>query len=81
MVSFDASRIVLARQSRGMTQGELAIKLGIAAQQLSKWELGEVSPSVDNACKIMNALQAPPAFFFVRSGSFVSQDGKATDQQ
>ena len=76
---FDASRIVVARESRGMNQADLASAIGVSTQQLSQWERGEVRMSVDNAAKIMNALQSPATFFFVLTDSFESITDRAKE--
>lgn len=68
-VVFAPSRIVLARESRGMTQAQLAEKLGVSPQQVSQWERGDVKPSAENVARIMSALQAPATFFYVQSGA------------
>jgi len=67
-VVFEPNRIKLGRESRGLTQAQLAGKLRVSAQQLSQWERGEVVPSAENMAKIMTALESPATFFFVESG-------------
>lgn len=69
MWKFDESRIALARESRSLTQGELATVTGLSQQQISQWEKGEVRPGQDSLTKICNALNIEPRFFFVRSGT------------
>jgi transcriptional regulator with XRE-family HTH domain len=46
----------LARTAAGMTQTELADKLGIAQKQLSRYERGEQTPSVEMAVRMADAL-------------------------
>jgi transcriptional regulator with XRE-family HTH domain len=48
------------RESRGMTQRELADKAGLAASQISNFECGERVPSLKNFCAICNALICEP---------------------
>ena len=43
-----ASRLAQMRKDRGLSQEELAEKLGISRQAVSKWERAEASPDTDN---------------------------------
>lgn len=45
------------RCQRRMTQGELADKLFVTTQNVSKWERGKSAPDVENLCKLAAALQ------------------------
>jgi transcriptional regulator with XRE-family HTH domain len=49
-------RIKKVRKQKGMTQKELADKLGITNNSLSRYEIGERQPPVDMLEKIANAL-------------------------
>ena len=40
------SKILECRQNRGMTQEELAGRIGVTPQALSKWERGQSLPDV-----------------------------------
>lgn len=40
------------RTARGMTQEELAEKLFVSRQAISKWEKGEANPDLDNVVKL-----------------------------
>ncbi len=37
-----------ARRSRGLTQGQLAVRLGVTRQAISKWEHGQSQPDLGN---------------------------------
>lgn len=43
-----AQRFAQLRKEAGFSQEELAAKLGISRQAVSKWERGESSPDTDN---------------------------------
>ena len=50
------SNIVNARQLLGMTQAQLAEKLGVARQTVAKWEHETATPDLSNAAALANAL-------------------------
>ncbi len=43
-----ANRLVQLRKANGLSQEELAAKIGISRQAVSKWERAEASPDTDN---------------------------------
>jgi transcriptional regulator with XRE-family HTH domain len=45
------------RKLKGLTQNELAEKLVISPQSVSKWECGLSVPDISNLCKISNLLE------------------------
>ena len=47
------------RKERGVTQEELAAKLYVTRQAVSRWETGETTPSIDMAKLIAVALDVP----------------------
>ena len=47
------------RQDKGMTQQELASKLYVTRQAVSRWETGETTPSIDMAKLIASVLDEP----------------------
>lgn len=47
------------RQSRNMTQKDLAEKVFVTRQAVSRWENGETTPSIDMAKLIANVLDVP----------------------
>lgn len=51
-----AARILQIRKARGLTQEELASKLGLTAQAVSKWETGAGSPDINILPQLAEAL-------------------------
>ncbi len=56
--------VILARESRSMTQGQLAVSLGITQGKLSKIEHGLLSVSQEEVKSLSEALGYPESFFF-----------------
>ena len=56
MKSF-GERLKIERQQAGMTQAELAEKIGVKQQQLSQWECDKVEPTLSNIVAILKALR------------------------
>lgn len=50
------NRIRAAREAAGLTQGELAEKVGVATNSICRYELGETGLSVERAQEIAAAL-------------------------
>lgn len=48
------NKIMNLRKKRNFSQEELADKVGVARQTISKWELGETSPDLKQAKKLSN---------------------------
>ena len=53
-----------ARQDKGLTQQQLADKLGITRQTISHIECGRIKPSINNAKAIANVLGFEWSNFF-----------------
>lgn len=43
-----ANRLVNLRKEKGFSQEQLAEKIGVSRQAVSKWERSEASPDTDN---------------------------------
>lgn len=54
-----ADRLVAVRRSHGLTQEELASKLYVTRQAVSRWERGEVTPGID-MMKLVAAVTGEP---------------------
>lgn len=50
------SKIAAARIAAGITQAQLAEKLGVIQQQIARWETGESEPRTSTLKKIGEAL-------------------------
>ena len=56
-MSFGKNLQYLRQLSRGMTQEDLAEKLSVSRQTISKWEMDAANPEMDKAlelCKVFN---------------------------
>lgn len=47
------------RKSKGLSQEELAVKLNVVRQTISKWENGQSVPDADMLISIADALETP----------------------
>lgn len=47
-------KLVLLRKQKGLTQLELAEKLNVSRQAISRWEVGTAAPSTDNLKELSN---------------------------
>lgn len=65
---FNGSMLVLARESRGVSQKDLAAHLACQPSRLSMIEMGVRPVSDDLLTRIAEALHYPREFFFQRSG-------------
>lgn len=52
MSSIDFSRLKKYRIKSGLTQEELAEKMGVSRQAVAKWERGESIPDIDSCMKL-----------------------------
>ena len=58
-------KIAYRRKFLGMTQEQIAEKLGVSFQAVSNWERGETSPELDRLAEIARALQTTVPGLFV----------------
>lgn len=63
MITYNASLLKLAREQDGLTQKNLAEKLGVKQAVLSKYENGTIVPSNEMQQKISEVLNYPMSFF------------------
>lgn len=62
-INYNFAMIVLARESRGWTQKQLAEAIGVNQATISKYELGSVPPALGHIELIAKALSFSPEFF------------------
>jgi Zn-dependent peptidase ImmA (M78 family)/transcriptional regulator with XRE-family HTH domain len=62
-VLFNPDMLVLARESRGLTQAQLARAAGVTQGTVSKLEHGEIAPEADLASRLAEKLAYEPEFF------------------
>ncbi|WP_438036372.1 helix-turn-helix domain-containing protein [Sorangium sp. So ce204] len=63
VASFSRSRLILARERRGMTQRQLSALVGVSDRMVKAYESGQCNPTIDTLHKISRALSFPPSFF------------------
>lgn len=57
--------IIIARESRGFTQSDLADRSGISQANISKFESGRLAVTLDHVTRIAKATILPEPFFFL----------------
>ena len=68
----------LIRKSKGLSQGELAIKINVVRQTVSKWEQGLSVPDSEMLLRISKALDTPVN---VLLGEVVTEESVDNDMQ
>ncbi len=74
-------RIRAARQRRGLSVGELAIRAGVSKSLVSQIERGIAAPSMDTVRRLASALQVPVFSLFLEephNGMVVRRDQRPT---
>lgn len=59
-----SDKIVRLRKSNGMSQEELADKLGVSRQAISRWEMGTAMPDATNILQLSRLFHRGFAFSF-----------------
>ena len=72
------NRIKYLRQTRELTQGQLADKLGVAKQSISNWENDNIMPSVDMLEKIADFFSVSTDYLLGRENR-KNTDGSVID--
>lgn len=68
------------RKKLGLTQGQLAEKVGISSSFITEIEIGRKSPSFNNISKIADALDAPAWSLFVENGDSISKNSNSSER-
>lgn len=71
------ARIRAARKAAGMTQAELARRVGIRSQGVNMWESGKNTPSRDNILAVARVTGAPVSWLLV-GGTLPEQNADGT---
>lgn len=71
--AFNTQMVILARESRGLSQLQLADAIGMSATNLSKIERADISIATETVEKIAIATQYPLPFFY-RAGDIVPEN-------
>lgn len=56
-MSIQFSRIKIFRKQRGLTQEDIAEKLGVSRQAVAKWEKGETMPDIESCVKLADIFE------------------------
>ena len=59
-----ANNLISLRKQKGLTQNELAKKLSYSDNMVSRWERGEISPSIETLEKISEFYEIPIEYLF-----------------
>lgn len=70
-----AERLATLRKDAGMSQEDLAIKLGVTRQAISRWERGEVYPDTENIIMLARLYGLSIDALLGLSGGLLEQDG------
>jgi transcriptional regulator with XRE-family HTH domain len=68
------------RKKLGLTQCELASKVGVSTSFITEIEIGRKSPSFINISKIADALEAPEWSLFVERGEKITKKSNSDAQ-
>lgn len=77
-MSFDEN-LKKARKAKGLSQEELAQKLQLSRQAISKWESGEGYPNVEKLCLLAQCLSVSLDFLMKESGAEKLLQEKASE--
>lgn len=67
-------KLVQLRKKNGLSQLELAEKLNVSRQAISKWEVGSTIPSIDNIKKLSNMYHVPLSYLMHDSEEILPEE-------
>lgn len=67
-------KLVQLRKKNGLSQLELAEKLNVSRQAISKWEVGSTIPSTDNIKKLSNMYHVPLSYLMHDSEEILPEE-------
>ena len=79
MTSF-TNRLVQLRKKRGLTQQQIADKIGVNRGSYSNWEKGKREPSFENLIKLTNILNTTTDFLLGKSNIDFGNDSKIYEE-
>lgn len=75
-----AEKLVYLRKQKGLTQMELAERLNVSRQAISRWEVGAAIPSTDNLKFLGDIYEVPVAYFLNDEIEDISKKNKELDE-
>lgn len=75
-----AEKLVYLRKQKGLTQMELAERLNVSRQAISRWEVGAAIPSTDNLKFLGDIYEVPVNYFLNDEIEDISKKNKELDE-
>ena len=75
-----AEKLVYLRKQKGLTQMELAERLNVSRQAISRWEVGAAIPSTDNLKFLGDIYEVPVDYFLNDEIEDISKKNKELDE-
>lgn len=75
-----AEKLVYLRKQKGLTQMELAERLNVSRQAISRWEAGAAIPSTDNLKFLGDIYEVPVDYFLNDEIEDISKKNKELDE-
>lgn len=80
MLEFLSKSIIAQRKKRGLTQEELAEKLGVSSAAVSKWERGISTPELSMVCKMADCFEISVDELLGRMNCLLPEEEKFDEQ-